>query len=173
MIAIRRLDADGLARRLPEFAAILHACVAQGASVGFVLPFTPADAAAFWREAVLPPLAANRRVLLAASLDGRLAGTAQLLHDTPPNQPHRAEVAKLLVHPDARRRGVARALMAALEAEAHALGRSLLTLDTRTGDAAEPLYASLGYRTAGVLPGWCRDAATDRLDATTFMYKPL
>jgi hypothetical protein len=170
---VLRLDAAGLAARLPELAEILHACVHAGASVGFVLPFPREAAAAFWRDAVLPPLAEGRRVLLAAEAGGRLAGTAQLLHDTPPNQPHRAEVAKLLVHPDARRRGLARALMAALETEARALGRSLLTLDTRTGDAAEPLYASLGYVVAGVIPDWCRDTASPRLDPTTVMYKRL
>ncbi len=167
------LDGAVLQARLPELTGILHACVHAGASVGFVLPFPPEDAAAFWRDAVLPPLAQGRRVLLAAETGGRLAGTVQLLHDTPPNQPHRAEVAKLLVHPDARRLGLARALMATVEAEARALGRSLLTLDTRTGDAAERLYASLGYATAGVIPDWCRDTVTPRLDATTIMFKRL
>jgi len=88
-----------------------------------------------------------------------------------PNQRHRAEVRKLLVHPDARRRGIARALMAAIERRARHLGRSLLTLDTRTGDGAERLYASLGYETAGVIPGFARDTTEDRLDATTIMYK--
>lgn len=170
---VRRLDAAGLATCLPALAAILHACVQNGASVGFILPFARTDAEAFWRETVLPPLAADRRRLLTAERDGRTIGTVQLLHDTPPNQPHRAEVAKLLVHPEARRQGVARALMAEIEAEARALGQTLLTLDTRTGDAAEPLYTSLGFRTAGILPGWCIDARTRALDATTFMYKPL
>jgi ribosomal protein S18 acetylase RimI-like enzyme len=80
----------------------------------------------------------------------------------------------LLVHPDFRRRGLARALMAELEAHARMLGRSLLTLDTRTGDRAEPLYASLGYETVGVIPRFCRDPfAADKLDGTTIMYKVL
>ena len=170
LLSLTPADLD---RRLPELAAILHACVRDGASVGFVLPFDLDQAAAFFRDKVRPGLAAGGRVLLAAELDGKLAGTVQLLHDTPPNQPHRAEVAKLLVHPDARRRGLARALMARLEAEAAARGRSLLTLDTRTGDTAEPLYAGLGFQAAGVIPGYCRDAASDRLDATTIMWKAL
>jgi ribosomal protein S18 acetylase RimI-like enzyme len=97
----------------------------------------------------------------------------QLSTDTPPNQLHRAEVTKLLIHPDFRRRGIARALMEELEGLAERLGRSLITLDTRTGDSAEPLYASMGYVTAGVIPGYCRDAFVDRLDATTIMYKAL
>jgi hypothetical protein len=170
---VTRLDATGLDAALPDLAAVLHACVLDGASVGFVLPFASAEAAAFWRDTVRPPLAAGRRTLLSVRDGSRIAGTVQLLHDTPPNQPHRAEVAKLLVHPAHRRRGLARALMAAAEAEARALGRSLLTLDTRTGDPAERLYAGLGFVRAGVIPGWCRDTRSERLDATTIMWKAL
>lgn len=170
---ILRLGPRELEAALPALADILHACVHDGASVGFVLPFPRLEAEAFWREAVLPPLQAGRRVLLAARAGGRIVGTAQLIHDTPPNQPHRAEVAKVLVHPDARRHGAARSLMAAVEAEARSLERSLLTLDTRSGDAAEALYASLGYVVAGVVPNWCRDAVSPRLDPTTIMYKTL
>jgi len=170
LIALGPADLD---QRLGDLAAILHACVLDGASVGFVLPFAPAEAAAFFRDKVRPRLAAGERLLLAAEIDGRLAATVQLGLDTPANQPHRAEVAKLLVHPRARRRGLARALMGRLEAEARARGRSLLTLDTRTGDMAEPLYLSLGFQPAGVIPGYCRDAGSSRLDATTIMWKTL
>ncbi len=172
-VAIAALDAGALEARTADLAGILHACVLDGASVGFVLPFERHDAADFWRDTVTPPLAAGRRVLLAAIEAGRCCGTVQLLHDMPPNQPHRAEVAKLLVHPAARRRGIARALMLRIEAEARARGRSLLTLDTRSGDPAQSLYASLGYTVAGEIPGWCRDTATERLDATTIMYRRL
>lgn len=171
-ILISQLQADDLARHLPEFAGLLHACVHAGASVGFVLPCPPAECEAFWHK-VLAALRSGSRVLLAARVDGRIAGTVQLDYDTPANQPHRAEVRKLLVHPAFRRRGISRALMAELERRAAALGRSLLTLDTRTGDAAEPLYASLGYETVGVIPGYCLDPAGDRLDGTTIMYKTL
>ena len=115
LIALGPADLD---QRLGDLAAILHACVLDGASVGFVLPFAPAEAAAFFRDKVRPRLAAGERLLLAAEIDGRLAATVQLGLDTPANQPHRAEVAKLLVHPRARRRGLARALMGRLEAEA-------------------------------------------------------
>ena len=171
--AIERVAAAGLGAALPDFAGLLHACVHDGASVGFVLPFPLDEAAAFWRDAVLPPLAAGRRRLLAARCGARLAGTVQVLHDMPPNQPHRAELAKLLVHPAFRRRGIGAALLAAAEVEARRLGRSLLTLDTRTGDPAEALYRSRGWNAVGSLPGWCRDALCDRLDATTFMWKDL
>ena len=165
------LSAPELETRLNEFAALLHACVHAGASINFVLPFPLQEAETFWRAKVLPGLRAGTRILFAAEADGRLAGSVQLDCDTPPNQPHRAEVSKLMVHPDFRRRGIARALMAALERRAGDLGRSLITLDTRTGDMAEPLYASLGYVTAGTIPGYCRDPFADRLDATTIMYK--
>jgi ribosomal protein S18 acetylase RimI-like enzyme len=92
----------------------------------------------------------------------------------PANQPHRAEVSKLLVHPEYRRRGLARRMMLELEGRAGKFRKTLLTLDTRTGDAAEPLYASLGFQTTGIIPGYCLDPdATGRLDATTIMYKQL
>ena len=156
-----------------ELGALLHACVHGGASIGFVLPYTEDASEAFWSAKVLPAVRDGGRVLWVAQNRGRIAGSVQLGYDTLPNQRHRAEVSKLLVHPEFRRQGLARALMAELERHALQLGRSLLTLDTRTGDHAEPLYASLGYRTAGVIPGYCRDPFEDRLDSTTIMYKTL
>lgn len=166
-------SADDIASHVRELGALLHACVHAGASINFVLPFTEDDSEAFWSKKVLPKVRDGARVLLVAQISGRVAGSVQLDYDTPPNQPHRAEVSKLMVHPDFRRQGIARALMAELERLASQLGRSLITLDTRTGDAAEPLYTSLGYKTAGVIPGYCRDPFEDRLDSTTIMYKAL
>lgn len=145
----------------------------DGASIGFVQPFTAEESEVFWRRNVLPAVQNGGRVLLVAQQCDRIVGSVQLDHDTPPNQPHRAEVRKLLVHPQFRRRGIAQALMAELERTGSKLGRSLLTLDTRTGDSAEPLYTSLGFKTVGVIPGFCRDAIEDRLDSTTIMYKTL
>lgn len=168
------VSAAALKGDLDAFAMLLHDCVHAGASVNFVLPFSVDDAARFWGAKALPGLTAGTRLLLVARADGRLAGTVMLDWDTPPNQPHRAEVTKLLVHPDFRRRGLAKALMLALEREATARGRSLITLDTRTGDKAEPLYASLGYQVAGVIPDYSRDPFDPaRLDPTTLMYKQL
>lgn len=158
---------------LTELAGILHASVHQGASVGFVLPFSIDDAAAFWSERVLPGVKAGERVLLLASINGRVVATAQVIWAPYPNQSHRADVAKLLVHPEARRRGLARALMLAAEDVVRRGGRSLITLDTRTGDDAEPLYVSLGYQTAGIIPGYAIAPEGGRLDATTVMYKQL
>jgi ribosomal protein S18 acetylase RimI-like enzyme len=158
---------------LDALAGILHASVHSGASVGFILPFTLEDAAAFWRDRVMPAAQSGARLVLLARLDGRLAGTVQLILDTFPNQRHRAEIAKLLVHPDARRLGIGRALMLAAEEIARAERRTLLTLDTRTGDTAEPLYRSLGYIPAGVIPGYARSPLFPEFEATTIMYKPL
>jgi ribosomal protein S18 acetylase RimI-like enzyme len=171
--AIAVLSADEVAAHVAELGALLHACVQAGASVNFVLPYSQADAEAFWRGRVLPAMRAGLRTVLVARQGGRIAGSVQLGTDTPPNQPHRAEVTKLLVHPDFRRQGIGRALMGELERLAGRAGRSLITLDTRTGDKAEPLYASLGYRTAGVIPGYSRDPFGERLDSTTIMYKVL
>ncbi len=170
---IAALSAEDAAGRVGELGALLRDCVHDGASVGFVLPCPQARFEAFWSDNVVPAVRRGSRLLLVARLGDRIVGTVQLDHDTPANQPHRAEVRKLLVHPAFRRRGISRALMTELEARAAGLGRRLLTLDTRTGDAAEPLYASLGYSTSGVIPGYCLDPAGGRFDSTTIMYKAL
>lgn len=172
-LTLATFTATDLANHVRELGALLHACVHDGASISFVLPFTTADSEAFWRNSVLPAVQNGTRVLLVARKSERIAGSVQLDYDTPPNQPHRAEVRKLLVHPDFRRQGIAKALMAEIECLASQLGRTLITLDTRTNDNAEPLYASLGYQTVGVIPGFSRDPLKDRLDATTIMYKSL
>src|SRR5215467_722356 len=168
---IARFSADEIASHVGELGALLNACVHDGASVNFVLPHTQADSEAFWIKKVLPQARDGGLAVLVARQGGGIAGSVQLDHDTPPNQVHRAEVRKLLVHPDFRRLGIGKALMAEVERVAGKLGRSLITLDTRTGDKAEPLYLSLGYTAAGVIPGYCRDPFEDRLDATTIMYK--
>lgn len=172
-LRIHALGPADLAARLDAFERLLVDCVAAGASVGFLMPLPEGAARRFWSERILPALDGGGLVLLAAEKGGRLLGTVQLDCDTPANQPHRAEVRKLLVHPEARRQGIARALMQAIEAEAVRRRRSLLTLDTRTGDAAEPLYLSLGYVIGGTIPGYCRDTLSDRLDATTIMYRAI
>lgn len=157
-----------------ELGALLQACVQDGASVGFVLPFSAAEGQAYWRDKVIPELRGQGLTLLIARRGGAIAGTVQLDCAGMPNQHHRAEVRKLLVHPGHRRLGVARALMAELEILARQAGRTLLTLDTRSGDVAQQLYGSLGYRVAGEIPGYARDPfGSRRFDATTFMYKQL
>jgi len=171
-IEVTLLTTEAARACLNELGDVLHACVHGGASVSFVLPYSPEDAEAFWRNKVQPAVEGGKLLLWVARQNGRIAGAVQLDIDTPPNQPHRAEIRKLLVHPDFRRQGIARDLMRAAEAQAVQLGRSLITLDTRTGDSAEPLYASLGYVAVGQIPGFSRDPHdAGKLDATTIMYK--
>ncbi len=170
---LEELDEEAAARAVPALAAILAACVAAGASVNFVEPFTCADAEAWWRGSVLPALARGERRLLVARDQGAILGTAQLIIVATPNQRHRAEVSKVLVHPAARRRGIARALMQRLEEIARAESRSLITLDTVSGSPAQRLYESLGYAVAGIIPGYARAPAAPRLEPTTIMYKAL
>jgi ribosomal protein S18 acetylase RimI-like enzyme len=166
-------SADDIAAHLDGLSGLLHSCILAGASIGFIMPHSREDSDAFWTFKVLPAVREGTRLLLVAKRDDVITGSVQLDYDTPANQPHRAEIRKLLVHPDFRRQGIARALMAEIERHAIRLRRSLITLDTRTGDSAEPLYRSLGYRTTGIIPGYCRDAFTERFDATTIMYKNL
>ncbi|HTS64039.1 MAG TPA: GNAT family N-acetyltransferase [Candidatus Acidoferrales bacterium] len=164
---------DDSSTGLDMLAAVLHAAVHAGASVSFILPFSREDARAFWERDVMPRVLAGTRRVLVARLAARVVGTVQLDFATPPNQRHRAEILKLLVHPDARRQGVGRALMIAAEALARADNRTLLTLDTRTGDLAEPLYLSLGFVRVGVIPNYARAPHSPVLEATTIMYKQL
>jgi len=170
---IEELRAEAAEAELPALAQLLAACVAGGASVNFLQPFPAAEAEAWWRAKVLPALARGERRLLVARLGGAIIGTAQLDLATPPNQAHRADVSKVLVHPGARRRGVARALMLALEAIAAEEGRTLLTLDTQQDGAAEALYRGLGYVSLGVIPGYARAASGTALEGATFFYKQL
>jgi len=172
-VSIDTVSPDDFRGCLNGLGELLHACVHAGANVNFVLPFSLADSEAFWRQKVAPPLASGTRLLWVARHAGRLAGTVQLDTETPPNQPHRAEVTKLLVHPDCRRQGIGRALIGELEHVAEHLGRRLITLDTRTGGAAEPLYRSIGYETVGTIPDFCHDPIDGRLHPTTIMYKVL
>jgi len=171
--SLRHFSPTDILESLPELGTLLQACVHDGASIGFILPFDVAASQAFWTDNVLPPVTRGVRLLLVAEVDGRVAGAVQLDWDTNPNQAHRAEVRKLLVAPAYRRQGIARLLMLALEEQARLLPRSLLTLDTRSGDHAEPLYLSLAYVVAGSIPAYALAPAGDRLDATTIMYKQL
>lgn len=151
---------------------LLHDCVHDGASVSFVLPFSRDDASAFWRDRVLPMVKAGACRVLLARAEEQIVGTVQLDLATPPNQPHRGEIKKLLVHPSARRSGIARALMVAIEEQAREARRTLLTLDTANA-GAERLYASLGYVRVGVIPRFSVRPDLSELEGTTVMYKEL
>ena len=150
---IVRLHASEVSAAVPEFADLLVEVVEDGASVGFVLPFSRAEAEAWW-SAVVPDVAAGRVLVWVAREDGAVVGAVQLKLSPMPNQRHRADVAKLLVRPAWRRRGIARALMDSLEAQAAELGRSLLVLDTMRGSAAEQLYRSMGWVEVGPIPDY-------------------
>jgi ribosomal protein S18 acetylase RimI-like enzyme len=150
---------------------VLVDCVEGGASVGFMWPFSRTDARAFF-EGVAAEVEQGRRLLVAAFDDGELMGTVQVILALPPNQPHRGEITKLLVHRSARRRGVARMLMEQAEAEARAEGKTLLVLDAVTGDDAERLYERLGWTKVGVIPGYAL-YPDGRVCDTTYFWKGL
>ena len=169
-LSIEVFSPSDIDEQLEPLARLLNACVGAGANIGFIEPFALGDSRAFWAKQVCPALAAGTRFLLVAKISGQIAGAVQLDFDLPGNQAHRAEVSKLIVHPDHRRCGVARALMAALETGARQLGRKLITLDTAS-EGAESLYRALGFETAGVIPAFARAPEEDRLEATTYMYK--
>ncbi len=154
-----------------ELSLVLVDSVDNGASVGFLPPLAGEEAAAYWRD-VCADVERGRVLLFGAQVDGQLVGTVQLQPSPKANGSHRAEVAKLLVHTAFRRRGIARGLMAALEAEARRMQRTTLVLDTRQGDPSELLYTGIGYVKAGAIPAYCR-SANGQLDATVIYYKLL
>jgi GNAT superfamily N-acetyltransferase len=152
-VVVERLDAAGAASAEAPLARILVACVDAGASVSFFAPLAMQVARDFWRKAA-SDVARGEKILLAAWLNGDMVGTVQLDLATPENQPHRAALAKMLVHPVARRHGIARTLLTRAEAEAPTAGRRLLTLDTQEGGEAEALYRSTGWTEVGRIPGY-------------------
>jgi ribosomal protein S18 acetylase RimI-like enzyme len=172
-IRIQSLSGHELDTHADALAAIMAQTVNDGAAIGFMQPFSQADGRAFFDSQVFPDVRAGRRRLIIAWLDGVPVGSVQLIVALPPNQPHRSEVAKMMVAPAARRRGVGRALMAAVDEAARAAGKKLITLDTRTGDVAEPLYRAAGFVEAGVIPGYALDPDGKSLHATTYMYRIL
>lgn len=155
------------AREIDDLCAVLVACVNGGASLGFHAPLAPEVARAWWEDLPRPGV-----TLLVAEADGRIGGTVQLHAAASANGAHRIEIAKLLVHPAWRRRGVASALMTAAENVARSQGKRLIVLDTREGDPSNLLYASAGYTQGGRIPDWAKDAAGE-LTATIFWYKQI
>jgi len=164
------LDAAAAQAAMHELADVLADCVAGGASVSFMLPFSREDAAKYF-EKVIPSVAGGETVLIAARLDGRIVGTVQLGIDMPPNQPHRADIKKLVTHRFARGRGIGAALMDRAEAEARRRGRTLLLLDT-AGSEAERLYLRGGWQRVGVVPDYTMWPGGGFCD-TTFFWKKL
>ena len=168
IVALPASLADGV---LAELAGVLADCVEGGASVSFLSPLPPDQAIGFFRE-VAVSVAAGDTVLLAARLDGRVVGTVQLGLDTPPNQPHRADIKKMLVHRSARGRGIGAALMARVEEEARRRGRWLLVLDTVPGENGHRLYLRAGWQQTGIVPDYAL-LPDGRLCDTAIMWKRL
>ncbi|HLZ96627.1 MAG TPA: GNAT family N-acetyltransferase [Steroidobacteraceae bacterium] len=157
-------------REVEGLADVLIDCVEGGASVSFMHPLRRAKALEFWRG-VADGVARRERALLIAEDGGGVIGTVQLILDQPENQPHRADLSKMLVHRRARRRGVGAALLRAAEGVAREYGKSLLVLDTAS-DSAERLYARLGWQRCGVIPGYALLPHGGLCD-TTFFYRIL
>lgn len=153
---------------IDALADILISTVAQGASVGFLPPLDREEARAYWHVAI----ASETVVLLIARRETSIVGTVQLEWSAKKNARHRAEVAKLLVHPDAQRLGIGRRLMEELETIARANGWMTLYLDTREGDTSNDFYRSQRWIRAGVIPQWA-ESADGTLDGTVFYYKLL
>src|SRR5438132_9919708 len=166
-IEIRRLGVTEVYAHLDGLASVLADCVAGGASVSYLAPFSHEQARAEF-EAMAAEAEKGRRLILAAFADGRLVGTVQVILALPPNQPHRGEIAKLLVHRSARKRGIAQRLLEHAESEARAAGKTLLVLDTVTGDNAERLYTRLGWTRVGVIPGYALYPDGRPCDTTVF-----
>lgn len=166
-LEIRRLTSADVHEQLDGLAAVLEDCVAGGASVSYLAPFSHDDARGV-SEGFAAEVEQGRRLLLAAFADGDLVGTVQVILALPPNQPHRAEIAKLLVHRSARRRGIAQLLMERAEAEARAEGKTLLVLDAVTGGDAARLYERLGWTTVGMIPGYALYPDGRPCDTTIF-----
>jgi GNAT superfamily N-acetyltransferase len=168
-IVIRELDAAEAERRIGELGAILRDAVEGGASVNFLAGFTQGEAEAFWRGQI-PGIADGSRHLLVADDDERLVGTVVLTMAPQPNQPHRADVGKMLVHSAWRRQGLGRKLLDAVEALARSKGRTLLMLDTTSGSSGDLLYAGRGWVQYGIVPGHALSTLGVPA-ATSFYYK--
>ena len=166
-IEVRRLGVSEVREQVEALAAVLHDCVDGGASVSYMAPFSLEQARSAF-DGFVADAELGRRLILAAFVDGDLVGTVQVILALPPNQPHRAEIAKLLVHRQARGRGIAQQLMEHAEAEARAEGKTLLVLDTVTGDNAERLYERLGWTRVGVIPGYALYPDGRPCDTTIF-----
>jgi GNAT superfamily N-acetyltransferase len=160
-------------RLVPALADVLIDCVKGGASVSFMWPLPRRKAIAFWKS-VIDSARRRERILLVAEevASSTIVGTVQLVFAIPENQPHRADIAKMLVHRRARRNGLGAALMRAAEDAARSAGQTLLVLDTVTGGDAERLYARLGWQRCGEIPGYAL-FPQGGLCSTTYFYKSL
>lgn len=172
-ITLRILSPQEAMEQIGALSAVLIDCVEGGASVSFMAPLTRERADAFWKG-VAEGVGAGDRILLVAEdrPGGQIVGTVQILLRQPENQPHRADIAKMLVHRRARNRGIGAALMRAAEDAARTAGKSVLVLDTVTGSDAERLYTRLGWLKTGVIPNYALWPTGGFCDTTVF-YKQI
>ena len=168
---IEFVDAARAGQLLDELLVLLRDAVESGASIGFLPPLSEEAARIYWGE-VIQSMRGNALILLVARQQGRVAGAVQLALAAKPNATHRAEVQKLMVLRVARKQGIGRALMRAVEYVAKELGRTTLVLDTRQGDPSEHLYESMGYVRSGAIPSYAR-SADGSLHTTVLFYKLL
>ncbi|KVU50704.1 GNAT family N-acetyltransferase [Burkholderia ubonensis] len=171
-ITIRRVSGDEVTAYIDALSDVLIDCVEGGASVSFMLPISRDTAARFWRQVADGVIRGERILLVAERADGRVVGTVQLITALPENQPHRADIAKMLVYRDARRQGVGARLMAAADDAARAAGKAVLVLDTVTGSDAARLYERAGWQRVGDVPNYAL-MPDGRYCATTFFHKQL
>lgn len=168
MTVITSLSGEQILQYLDDLNTLLINCVEGGASVSFVLPIGEEKASRFWERTAASVARKERHLLVAQDDERQIVGCVMLVTDLPENQPHRAEVAKLLVHSRARRNGVAQALMSRLEILAREQGRSILVLDTATGSGAEQFYRRCGWRPVGVIPDYALMPDGTRCSTTVF-----
>jgi len=167
MAKIHIADSDAARAAIPALCEVLADCINGGASLGFMLPFTPENATGYWGQ-VAEEVEVGRTILGLAELEGRVVGTVQVGLATKPNQPHRGDLMKLLVHRSARGKGLSRLLMDAVEAEAARRGRTLLVLDTATGSEAERIYPRFGWERVGMIPEYAMWPDGGFCDTTLF-----
>jgi GNAT superfamily N-acetyltransferase len=172
-VTISQLSSGEAREQIGALASVLIDCVEGGASVSFMLPLTQERANAFW-QGVAEGVAAGERILLVArdQSSGEIVGTVQVVLTQPENQPHRADIAKMLVHRKARKQGVGAALMRAAEDAARRAGKTVLVLDTVTGGDAERLYERVGWTRSGVIPNYALWPQGGFCDTTVF-YKQI
>jgi GNAT superfamily N-acetyltransferase len=169
---IRSVQANEAALHVEALADLLLDCVEGGASVSFMWPLPRERALAFWAGVAEGVRGGERVLLIAEDAAGRIIGTVQLIVAQPDNQPHRADVAKMLVHRSARRRGLAQRLLVAVEQSAREAGKTVLVLDTVTGGDAERLYARGGWQPVGTIPNYALMPDGSPC-ATTYFHKQL
>ena len=171
MTAISHVSAKQLKALLSQFADMLKLTVDEGASIGWIPPLKETEAIEYW-HVVAEQIAEGSKILIVAQQTETIVGAVQLGLETRENGNHRAEVQKLMVHPEYRRQGIARQLMAEIEPAAKSADRTLLVLDVRKGDPAEALYQQMGFVHVGDIPDYARSTET-QLDTTAYYYKQL